>query len=101
MAPRAGGSRGRQRECVPAAAAAAHCRRSPACSGAAAEAPSFDFESAFDRLAGARCRVERIMLVGLERTKRSVVEAELLRVKVCGCVPAVADVLDGQPCARA
>ncbi|PSC74144.1 sorting and assembly machinery component 50-like protein B-like [Micractinium conductrix] len=50
-------------------------------SGAAAEAPSFDFESAFDRLAGARCRVERIMLVGLERTKRSVVEAELLRVK--------------------
>ena len=41
----------------------------------------FDFEAAFQRLAGTPCKVERIMLVGLQRTKAGVVQAELLRVK--------------------
>jgi len=47
----------------------------------AAQEEEFDAESAFERLAGAKCRVERILLVGLERTKSPVVEAELVRVK--------------------
>ncbi|KAL4452572.1 hypothetical protein ABPG75_008234 [Micractinium tetrahymenae] len=46
-----------------------------------AEAEEYDFEGAFQRLAGAKCRVERILLVGLERTKQELVEAELRRLK--------------------
>lgn len=34
------------------------------------ETEGYDFENAFERLAGAKCRVERILLVGLERTKQ-------------------------------
>ncbi|PRW61285.1 Sorting and assembly machinery component 50 [Chlorella sorokiniana] len=42
--------------------------------------PEFDFEGAFERLAGAPCRVARVMLVGLERTKEAVVHPALRRV---------------------
>lgn len=35
-----------------------------------AETEEYDFEGAFQRLAGAKCRVDRILLVGLERTKQ-------------------------------
>lgn len=41
----------------------------------------FDFDQSFQRVAGAPCKVERIMLHGLQRTKASVVQAELLRLK--------------------
>ncbi|KAI7844949.1 hypothetical protein COHA_001596 [Chlorella ohadii] len=44
------------------------------------EEPEFDFEGAFERLAGAPCRVSRIMTVGLERTQESVVRPVLQRV---------------------
>lgn len=46
-----------------------------------AETEEYDFEGAFQRLAGAKCRVDRILLVGLERTKQDLVEAELRRLK--------------------
>ncbi|KAL4421736.1 hypothetical protein ABPG77_002352 [Micractinium sp. CCAP 211/92] len=46
-----------------------------------AEAEDYDFEGAFQRLADAQCRVDRILLVGLERTKQDLVEAELRRLK--------------------
>ncbi len=35
-----------------------------------ADAEDYDFEGAFQRLADAQCRVDRILLVGLERTKQ-------------------------------
>lgn len=53
--------------------------------------PEFDFESAFERLAGAPCRVERILLVGLERTKDSVVHPALMRVKGAGTLEEIRD----------
>ena len=40
-----------------------------------------DFQHTYERLAGAPLRVERIMLVGLQRTKSGVVEQELARIK--------------------
>ena len=45
------------------------------------EAPEVDFQHTYERLAGAPLRVERIMLVGLQRTKSGVVEQELVRIK--------------------
>ena len=45
------------------------------------EAAEFDFQHTYERLAGAPLRVERIMLVGLQRTKSGVVEQELVRIK--------------------
>ena len=54
-------------------------------------APGFDFESSFDRLAPTACRVEGILLVGLQRTQSSVVERELLRVREARTLEEVRD----------
>ncbi|KAI3432894.1 hypothetical protein D9Q98_010476 [Chlorella vulgaris] len=54
----------------------------PASQDAASEEEhDFDFNHAFQRLAGEPCRVERVMLEGLHRTKKSVVKRELQRFK--------------------
>lgn len=61
--------------------------------GNAAAELNFDFEEIFEHVKGKRCKVEKLSIAGLQRTKGKLVLRELLKVKEAQTLDEIKDSL--------